>query len=110
MTSAFGQSYMSNVIQTWSSNREFSNLRNCVIIESITDGISFSTTTFDNLNTAIRVREDGLSGAEDYSDREIENDLIYAQRAYVNNPNTLIKVLTSATTEQKNQIKTLLGL
>ena len=53
---------------------------------------------------------DGFISNTDYSDSIPENKLIYAQRSYVERPETLITALTNCDSTQLDEIKTILGI
>ena len=52
----------------------------------------------------------GLKSLEDFSLKSPENKLIYAQRSYVERPETLINCLNNATPAQLSTIKSILGI
>ena len=52
----------------------------------------------------------GIISDFDFSEVEPENKLIYAQRQYVERPQTLINCLNNATPEQLSTIKSILGI
>lgn len=52
----------------------------------------------------------GIRSNEDHSDDSPENKLIYAQRSYVERPETLINCLNNATPAQLSTIKSILGI
>lgn len=64
-------------------------------------------TSINNPNTNDSI---GLYSDNDYSENLPENKLIYAQRQYVERPQTLINCLNNATPEQLSTIKSILGI
>lgn len=52
----------------------------------------------------------GLSGKKDFSENNPTNKLIYAQRSYVEKPETLINALNNCDSTQLDEIKTILGI
>jgi len=52
----------------------------------------------------------GLYSNNDYSEIDPTNKLIYAQRSYVENPETLINALNNCDSTQLDTIKTILGI
>lgn len=52
----------------------------------------------------------GFEGLSDFSESEPTNKLIYAQRSYVERPETLINALNNCDSTQLDTIKTILGI
>jgi len=71
---------------------------------SVPDAITIFRNNGQNLNFK------GLEGSHDFSSIDPTNKLIYAQRSYVERPETLINALNNCDSTQLDTIKTILGI